>query len=45
MAFEDAFHIEISDAEAKQLLTVGDAVAYIEEQPKVAPRRKKLRRA
>lgn len=44
MAFEDAFQIEISDAEAKQLLTVGDAVAYIESQPKVAAKRR-LRRA
>ena len=35
MAFEDAFHIQISDTEAKQLPTVGDAMAYIQSQPKV----------
>jgi acyl carrier protein len=45
MAFEDAFQIEISDAEARQLHSVGDAVAYIEKQPKVAPKQKRLRRA
>ena len=44
MAFEDAFHIQISDAEAKQLLTVGDAVAYIERQPKVGPKQRRRRR-
>ena len=45
MAFEDAFHIEISDAEAKQLLTVGDAVAHIESQPKVVQKPRRLKRA
>ena len=45
MAFEDAFQIEISDAEAKQLLTVGDAVAHIERQPKVVQKPRRLKRA
>jgi acyl carrier protein len=46
MAFEDAFHVEISDAKAKQLLTVGEAVAYIDSLPKVAAKQKRrLRRA
>ncbi len=46
MAFEDAFHVEISDAKAKQLLTVGEAVAYIDSLPKVVARTKRrLRRA
>lgn len=45
MAFEDAFHIRISDTEAKQLLTVGDAVAYIESQPKVVQKPRRLKRA
>ena len=41
MAFEDAFHVEISDAKAKQLLTVGEAVAYIDSLPRIT--RKPLR--
>lgn len=44
MAFEDAFNIEISDSKAKQLLTVGEAVAYIDSQPKIAKKRTRLRR-
>jgi len=43
MAFEDAFHVEISDAKAKQLLTVGEAVAYINSLPRIAPKRKRTR--
>jgi acyl carrier protein len=35
MAFEDAFHIEIPTAAAKDLLTVGQAVAYIHSQPRI----------
>jgi acyl carrier protein len=31
MAFEDKFGGEISDEEAQQITTVGEAVAYIEE--------------
>ena len=30
MAFEEAFGVEIPDEDAKNLKTVGDAVAYIE---------------
>jgi acyl carrier protein len=45
MAFEDAFQIEISDAEARQLHTVGDAVAYIESQPRVVQKPRRLKRA
>ena len=45
MAFEDAFQIEISDAEARQLHTVGDAVAYIESQPRVEQKPRRLKRA
>ena len=46
MAFEDAFHVEISDARAKQLLTVGEAVAYIDSLPRITkkPKRTRLRR-
>ncbi len=44
MAFEDAFHIEISDEKAKQLLTVGDAVAYIDSLPKISKKMPRLRR-
>ena len=45
MAFEDAFHVEISDAKAKQLLTVGEAVAYIDSLPRITkkPKRKRIR--
>ena len=43
MAFEDAFHIEIPTATAKQLLTVGDAVAHIDSQPRITKRRTGLR--
>ena len=32
MAFEDTFGGEISDEDAQQIETVGDAVRYIEEQ-------------
>ena len=45
MAFEDAFKVEISDAKAKQLLTVGDAVAYIDSQPRITGKRTRSRRA
>lgn len=31
MAFEDEFGSEISDEEAQEITTVGEAVAYIEE--------------
>jgi acyl carrier protein len=31
MAFEDKFGGEISDEEAQQITTVGEAVAYVEE--------------
>lgn len=46
MAFEDAFHVEISDAKARQLLTVGEAVAYIDSLPRITrkPKRTRLRR-
>jgi acyl carrier protein len=39
MAFEDAFHIEIPTAAAKELLTVGQAVAYIDSQPPIAKKK------
>jgi acyl carrier protein len=42
MAFEDAFGVEISDTKAKQLLTVGEAVAYIDSLPRIA-RKKPIR--
>ena len=46
MAFEDAFQVEISDAKARQLLTVGEAVAYIDSLPRITrkPKRTRLRR-
>ena len=46
MAFEDAFKVEISDTKAKQLLTVGEAVAYIDSLPRITkkPRRLRVRR-
>jgi acyl carrier protein len=46
MAFEDAFGVEISDTKAKQLLTVGEAVAYIDSLPRITrkPKRTRLRR-
>lgn len=46
MAFEDAFGVEISDAKARQLLTVGEAVAYIDSLPRITrkPKRTRLRR-
>ncbi len=44
MAFEDAFHIEISDAKAKELLTVGEAVAYIDSLPRIVKKMPRLRR-
>ncbi len=31
MAFEEEFEIDISDDDAEQMRTVGDAIAYIEE--------------
>lgn len=31
MAFEEEFGIEISDEDAEKIITVGDAVRYIEE--------------
>ena len=31
MAFEEEFAIDISDEDAEQLTTVGDAIAYIEK--------------
>ena len=44
MAFEDAFKIEIPTAQVKQILTVGEAVAYIDSQPRIAKKRTRLRR-
>lgn len=44
MAFEDAFKIEIPTAMAKQLLTVGDAVAYIDSQPRITKKPLRVRR-
>lgn len=46
MAFEDAFGVEISDTKARQLVTVGEAVAYIDSLPRIAqkPKRTRLRR-
>ena len=43
MAFEDAFHIEIPTVMAKQLLTVGEAVAYIDSQPRIIKKRRRIR--
>ena len=34
MAFEEAFEIEIPDEDAEKIVTVGDAIAYIEAHPK-----------
>ncbi len=34
MAFEDEFEHQIPDEDARQILTVGDAVKYIEERQK-----------
>lgn len=42
MAFEDAFGVEISDTKAKQLLTVGEAVIYIDSLPRII-RKKPIR--
>jgi acyl carrier protein len=42
MAFEDAFGVEISDAKARQLLTVGEAVTYIDSLPRIV-RKKPIR--
>ena len=39
MAFEDAFHVEISDTKAKQLLTVGEAVTYIDSLPRITKKK------
>jgi len=43
MAFEDAFHVEISDAKAKQLQTVGEAVAYIDSLPRIVKKPLRVR--
>jgi acyl carrier protein len=43
MAFEDAFGVEISDAKARQLLTVGEAVAYIDSLPRIVRKPTRLR--
>jgi acyl carrier protein len=43
MAFEDAFGVEISDAKARQLLTVGEAVAYIDSLPRIIKKPKQIR--
>ena len=34
MAFEEEFGSEISDSEAEKILTVGDAIKFIESNPK-----------
>jgi acyl carrier protein len=34
MAFEEQFSIEIPDADAEQIKTVGDAIAYLETRTK-----------
>ena len=44
MAFEDAFGVEISDTKAKQLLTVGEAVAYIDSLPRITRKPLRVRR-
>lgn len=36
MDFEEEFNVEIVDADAKKLLTVGDAVAFIDSKVKAA---------
>ena len=33
MAFEEEFGSEISDSEAEKILTVGDAIKFIERKP------------
>ena len=43
MAFEDAFKVEISDVKAKQLLTVGEAVTYIDSLPRIVKTKRRLR--
>lgn len=43
MAFEDAFKVEISDAKARQLLTVGEAVVYIDSLPRIVAKRRRVR--
>lgn len=44
MAFEDAFKVEISDVKAKELLTVGEAVTYIDSLPRIVKKtRRRLR--
>lgn len=35
MAFEEEFGIEIPDEEAEKLLTVGDAIKYLQQHPQV----------
>jgi len=35
MAFEEEFGAEISDQDAEKILTVGDAVRFIESQPSI----------
>lgn len=44
MAFEDAFHVEISDTKANELPTVGEAVAYIDSLPRIVKKMPRLRR-
>ncbi len=44
MAFEEAFHVEISDTKAKELPTVGEAVAYIDSLPRIVKKMPRLRR-
>ena len=39
MTFEDTFHIEIPTAAAKELLTVGQAVAYIDSAPRITKKK------
>jgi len=34
MAFEDEFDIEIPDEDAEKIITVGDAISYLEEKLK-----------
>jgi acyl carrier protein len=43
MAFEDAFKVEISDVKAKELLTVGEAVTYIDSLPRIVKAKRRLR--
>jgi len=42
MAFEEEFDIEIPDKEAEKLLTVGDAIGYIEKRMGNTPIEKKI---